>query len=49
MPNTFMMQELIRTAVDEYMDSMDTEKPFEQPVLFTIPKGMLLRDFTGQS
>jgi hypothetical protein len=39
MPNTFTMQELVRTAVDEYWEDMDNNIVVDEPVIFTIPKG----------
>ena len=39
MPNTFMMQELVRSAVDQYIDDMEQGFSIECPVVFTISKG----------
>ncbi|KAF1961564.1 hypothetical protein CC80DRAFT_488036 [Byssothecium circinans] len=55
MPNTFMMQEIIRTAVDQYVDDRENSISGERPIVFTIPKGttipralILLREHTSQ-
>ncbi|KAF2245107.1 hypothetical protein BU26DRAFT_76960 [Trematosphaeria pertusa] len=55
MPNTFMMQEIIRTAVDQYVDDQENGISVERPVVFTIPKGttiprtlVLLREHTSR-
>jgi len=40
MPNTFLMQEIIRTAVDNYFDDLENGMLTECPFIFTIPKGM---------
>ncbi len=39
MPNTFTMQEIIRTAVDNYIDDVENGMMVERPYIFTIPKG----------
>ncbi|KAF2177149.1 hypothetical protein K469DRAFT_742674 [Zopfia rhizophila CBS 207.26] len=55
LPNTFTMQEIIRTAVDNYFYDMENGVPIERPFIFTIPKGtpvpktlVLLRERTAQ-
>ncbi|KAH7402644.1 hypothetical protein BKA66DRAFT_604208 [Pyrenochaeta sp. MPI-SDFR-AT-0127] len=42
MPNTFLMQEIIRTATDYYCEDVDTGASVERPFIFTIPKGTVL-------
>lgn len=39
MPNTFKMQEIIRTAVDNYEDDVEEGLSIERPFLFIVPKG----------
>jgi len=39
MPNTFTMQENIRTEVDYYFDNEELGKPLETPFVYSIPKG----------
>lgn len=40
MPNTCTMQEIIRTAVDNYFDDIDNGVSIEPPFVFSIRKGM---------
>jgi hypothetical protein len=40
MPNTFPMQEIVRTAGDYYDDDQENGVSVERPFIFTIPKGM---------
>ncbi|KAF1954678.1 hypothetical protein CC80DRAFT_449014 [Byssothecium circinans] len=42
MPNTFTMQEIIRTAVDNYFENKENGMSVEPPFIFTIPKGTTL-------
>jgi hypothetical protein len=49
MPNTFTMQELVRTAVDEYTEKVESGIPAEVPTTFTIPKGESVRARRGSS
>ncbi|MCJ1340505.1 hypothetical protein MMC09_005801 [Bachmanniomyces sp. S44760] len=42
MPNTFMMQEIIRAAFDQYVDDVEDGKCPESPLVLWIPKGTLL-------
>ncbi|KAF1969800.1 hypothetical protein BU23DRAFT_539186 [Bimuria novae-zelandiae CBS 107.79] len=42
MPNTFMMQEIIRTAADNYFEDKENGLSVELPFIFTIPKGTIL-------
>lgn len=44
MPNTFTMQEVIRTYFDQYVDNEESGKPVETPVIYRIPKGVQGRD-----
>lgn len=39
MPNTFMMQEIIRQIVDQYFDGIDEGLYLDAPVIFTLAKG----------
>ena len=40
MPNTFMMQEIIRTAAENYFEDKENDISVECPFIFTIPKGL---------
>lgn len=40
MPNTFTMQEIIRTQIDNYFDEEELGKEVETPFVYTIQKGM---------
>ncbi|KAF1365186.1 hypothetical protein EJ07DRAFT_161282 [Lizonia empirigonia] len=42
MPNTFMMQEITRTAVENYFEDKENDMCVERPFIFTIPKGTTL-------
>lgn len=49
MPNTFLMQELVRSYFDENLDREDEGKQVETPYIYTISKGrkaFLLSDST---
>jgi hypothetical protein len=39
MPNTFMMQENIRTCFDQYIDDEEDGKDVETPFVYCVPKG----------
>jgi hypothetical protein len=39
MPNTFLMQEIVRTTGDYYYDDQEHGVSVERPFIFTIPKG----------
>ncbi|OAL45419.1 hypothetical protein IQ07DRAFT_635311 [Pyrenochaeta sp. DS3sAY3a] len=43
-PNTFSMQEIIRTAVDNYYEDIEDGSRILSPFIFTIPKGTRLPD-----
>ncbi len=40
MPNTFIMQEIIRTAADNYFEDKENGMSVERPFIFTVPKGL---------
>ena len=42
MPNTFMMQELVRGYVDQYMDDLENGKHLETPLVYYVPKGKII-------
>ncbi|KAF2470849.1 uncharacterized protein BDR25DRAFT_261103 [Lindgomyces ingoldianus] len=42
MPNTFMMQEIIRMAADNYFENKENGMSIERPFIFTVPKGTVL-------
>ncbi|KAF1828188.1 hypothetical protein BDW02DRAFT_635342 [Decorospora gaudefroyi] len=42
MPNTFIMQEIIRTAADNYFEDKENGMSVERPFIFTVPKGTTL-------
>ncbi|KAF2788227.1 hypothetical protein K505DRAFT_255994 [Melanomma pulvis-pyrius CBS 109.77] len=42
MPNTLMMQEIIRTAVDRYFENKENGMSVERPFILTILKGTIL-------
>jgi hypothetical protein len=46
MPNTFMMQEIIRQSVDQYYDGIDEEVCADAPVIFTVAKGACIEHQT---
>ena len=39
MPNTFMMQELMRTFFDQYTENCEDKNTLEKPVVICIRKG----------
>jgi len=39
MPNTFTMQELIRTSLDEYLENLEGGASTGESVLFSVRKG----------
>lgn len=39
MPNTFPMQEIVRTTGDYYADDQENGISVERPFMFTMPKG----------
>jgi hypothetical protein len=43
MPNTFTMQEFIRTEIDYYFDNEELGKPVETPFVYSIQKGAWYR------
>lgn len=42
MPNTFLMQEFMRTAYDNYLDDRENSLTVELPFIFIIQKGTVL-------
>lgn len=40
LPNTFLMQELVRRHFDEALDREDEGKQVETPFIYTLPKGI---------
>ncbi|KAI9679895.1 MAG: hypothetical protein M1817_004910 [Caeruleum heppii] len=55
MPNTYMMQELVRTFVDQYTEELENGGSLETPTIYRIPKGtpiprtlILLQEHTAQ-
>jgi len=40
MPNTIMMQEIIRTAAENYFEDEENGMSVDPPFMFTIPKGL---------
>ena len=40
MPNTFGMQEWIRTSFDHYVEGLEDGKPPADPVVLRVPKGL---------
>lgn len=40
MPNTYTMQEIIRSAAENYLENKENGISIEPPFIFTIPKGL---------
>ncbi|KAL8909114.1 MAG: hypothetical protein Q9171_005180 [Xanthocarpia ochracea] len=39
LPNTFLMQDMIRAHFDEYLEELGSDSAVKSPLIFTIPKG----------
>ena len=39
MPNTFTMQEFIRTSLDNYLEEAESGKVLEEPMIYSVKKG----------
>ncbi|KAF2755774.1 hypothetical protein EJ05DRAFT_503226 [Pseudovirgaria hyperparasitica] len=46
LPNTFTMQEIIRTAMDNYDLDIEEGSDVDRPYIFTVPKGKSLLEFS---
>ena len=41
MPNTFTMQEIIRTEFDQYLEDLESGKSVKSPLILSISKGKI--------